>query len=174
MLFLPPGTSQLLRIHGAFVSEAEIKRLRESFSTAAMPVYDASIFAVTTEESAEPEPFDDKYDEAVALVARGQASALAVMQRHLRIGYNRAALAARRSWSAKGGRSALTAAGRARSISGDPRPPRYRTAAGCGVMGTVIAMPALGRRRAAIGWRGGALAPAAPAGLPVVGDRGRR
>jgi S-DNA-T family DNA segregation ATPase FtsK/SpoIIIE len=91
MLFLPPGTSQLLRIHGAFVSEAEIKRLVESFHLQPAPVYDASIFAVTTEESAEPEPFDDKYDEAVALVARvGQASA-SLMQRHLRIGYNRAA-----------------------------------------------------------------------------------
>ncbi|HEX9868363.1 MAG TPA: DNA translocase FtsK 4TM domain-containing protein, partial [Candidatus Tectomicrobia bacterium] len=91
MLFLPPGTSKLLRIHGAFVSEAEIKRLVTSLQTQPAAVYDASIFSVKADEQVEPEAFDEKYDEAVALVARlGQASA-SLMQRHLRIGYNRAA-----------------------------------------------------------------------------------
>jgi S-DNA-T family DNA segregation ATPase FtsK/SpoIIIE len=91
MLFLPPGTSKLLRIHGAYVSEAEIKRLVEQLQTQQAPVYDFSIFTAKPDESAEPEAFDDKYDEAVALVSRvGQASA-SLIQRHLRIGYNRAA-----------------------------------------------------------------------------------
>jgi S-DNA-T family DNA segregation ATPase FtsK/SpoIIIE len=91
MLFLPPGTSKLLRIHGAYVSEAEIKRLVDELRTQPAPVYEVSIFTVTPDEPVEPEAFDDKYDEAVALVARlGQASA-SLMQRHLRIGYNRAA-----------------------------------------------------------------------------------
>jgi S-DNA-T family DNA segregation ATPase FtsK/SpoIIIE len=91
MLFLPPGTSKLLRIHGAYVSEAEIKRLVTSFQTQPVPVYDAAIFTVKTDDHPEPKAFDDKYDEAVALVARlGQASS-SLMQRHLRIGYNRAA-----------------------------------------------------------------------------------
>lgn len=91
MLFLPPGTSKLLRIHGAFVSEAEIKRLVASLQTQPAPVYDATIFSVKADDQVELEAFDDKYDEAVALVARlGQASA-SLMQRHLRIGYNRAA-----------------------------------------------------------------------------------
>jgi DNA segregation ATPase FtsK/SpoIIIE, S-DNA-T family len=91
MLFLPPGTSKLQRIHGAYVSEPEIKRLVDELRTQQAPVYDASIFALKSEETAEAEACDDKYDEAVALVARlGQASA-SLMQRHLRIGYNRAA-----------------------------------------------------------------------------------
>ncbi len=91
MLFLPPGTSKLLRIHGAYVAEAEIKRLVDALRMQRAPEYDGSIFSVKSDDSAEPEAFDDKYDEAVALVARlGQASA-SLMQRHLRIGYNRAA-----------------------------------------------------------------------------------
>jgi S-DNA-T family DNA segregation ATPase FtsK/SpoIIIE len=91
MLFLPPGTSKLLRIHGAYVSEAEIKRLVEYLRTQQAPLYDFSIFAAKREDQAEPEAYDEKYDEAVALVARlGQASA-SLIQRHLRIGYNRAA-----------------------------------------------------------------------------------
>jgi S-DNA-T family DNA segregation ATPase FtsK/SpoIIIE len=91
MLFLPPGTSKLVRIHGAFVSEAEIKRLVEALRTQQAPVYEVSSFAVKADDTVEPEAFDAKYDEAVALVARlGQASA-SLMQRHLRIGYNRAA-----------------------------------------------------------------------------------
>jgi S-DNA-T family DNA segregation ATPase FtsK/SpoIIIE len=91
MLFLPPGTSKLVRIHGAYVSEAEIKRLVDYLRAQQVPVYDFSIFTVKAEEQVEPEEFDPKYDEAVALVARlGQASA-SLIQRHLRIGYNRAA-----------------------------------------------------------------------------------
>jgi S-DNA-T family DNA segregation ATPase FtsK/SpoIIIE len=91
MLFLPPGTSTLLRIHGAYVSEAEIKRVVDYLQTQQTPVYDGSIFAVKTDDHAASAAFDDKYDAAVALVARlGHASA-SLMQRHLRIGYNRAA-----------------------------------------------------------------------------------
>lgn len=91
MLFLPPGTSQLVRIHGAYVSEAEIKRVVDYLRTQQTPVYDGSMFTPQPDEHTEPEVVDAKYDEAVALVARlGQASA-SLMQRHLRIGYNRAA-----------------------------------------------------------------------------------
>jgi DNA segregation ATPase FtsK/SpoIIIE, S-DNA-T family len=91
MLFLPPGTSKLLRIHGAYVSEAEIKRLVDYLRAQQVPVYDFSIFTAQSDEPVEPEDFDPKYDEAVALVARlGQASA-SLIQRHLRLGYNRAA-----------------------------------------------------------------------------------
>jgi S-DNA-T family DNA segregation ATPase FtsK/SpoIIIE len=91
MLFLPPGTSKLLRIHGAYVAEAEIKRLVDYLRTQQAPVYDWSIITAKRDAPAEVEDVDAKYDEAVALVARlGQASA-SLMQRHLRIGYNRAA-----------------------------------------------------------------------------------
>ncbi len=91
LLFLPPGTSKLLRIHGAYVAEAEIKRLVDELRRQQAPVYDGSIFTVRPDDTAEPEACDDKYDAAVALVARlGQASA-SLLQRHLHIGYNRAA-----------------------------------------------------------------------------------
>jgi S-DNA-T family DNA segregation ATPase FtsK/SpoIIIE len=91
MLFLPPGTSKLVRIHGAYVSETEIKRVVDYLRIQQTPVYDGSIFTSKPDDNTAPEAVDDKYDEAVALVARlGQASA-SLMQRHLRIGYNRAA-----------------------------------------------------------------------------------
>jgi DNA segregation ATPase FtsK/SpoIIIE, S-DNA-T family len=91
LLFLPPGTSKLVRIHGAYVSEAEIKRVVDHLRTQQAPVYEGSIFTAKADANAEPEAFDEKYDAAVALVARlGHASA-SLIQRHLRIGYNRAA-----------------------------------------------------------------------------------
>jgi S-DNA-T family DNA segregation ATPase FtsK/SpoIIIE len=91
MLFLPPGTSKVLRIHGAYVADTEIKRVVDYLRTQHPPVDDLSIGAATRDESPEPEADDDKYAEAVALVARlGQASA-ALIQRHLRIGHHRAA-----------------------------------------------------------------------------------
>jgi S-DNA-T family DNA segregation ATPase FtsK/SpoIIIE len=91
MLFLPPGTSKLLRIHGAYVSEADVKRLVEYLRAQQAPVYDGSIVAVERDGAADDEGRDDKYEAAVALVARlGQASA-SLIQRHLRIGYHRAA-----------------------------------------------------------------------------------
>jgi DNA segregation ATPase FtsK/SpoIIIE, S-DNA-T family len=91
MLFLPPGTSKLVRIHGAYVSEAEIKQIVDHLRRQQAPEYDFSIFTEASEDKAAAEEYDDKYDMAVALVARlGQASA-SLIQRHLRIGYNRAA-----------------------------------------------------------------------------------
>ena len=94
MLFIPPGTSKLTRIHGAYVSDPEISRVVDYIKMQAQPTYDASIEkfeiesaqAQTTEEG-----YDEKYDEAVALVGElGQAS-ISLVQRYMKIGYNRAA-----------------------------------------------------------------------------------
>jgi DNA segregation ATPase FtsK/SpoIIIE, S-DNA-T family len=91
MLFLPPGTSTLVRIHGAYVSGAEIERVVAHLRTQQAPVYEGSIGTTTPDDHLAPDAVDDKYEAAVALVARvGHASA-SLMQRHLRIGYNRAA-----------------------------------------------------------------------------------
>jgi len=96
MLFLPPGSSKLTRLHGAFVSSAEIKRIVEFWKKQGKPSYlDPSVLAevkkekeAATDEEAE---YDEKYDEAVAFVAEiGQAS-ISLIQRRFRIGYNRAA-----------------------------------------------------------------------------------
>jgi S-DNA-T family DNA segregation ATPase FtsK/SpoIIIE len=89
MLFLPPGTSKLVRIHGAYVAEAEIKRVVDSLRTSQAPVYDGAMFAATPDDPADT--VDEKYDAAVALVAKlGQASA-SLLQRHEHISPSRAA-----------------------------------------------------------------------------------
>lgn len=95
MLFIPPGTSKLSRIHGAYVSDKEISRIVEFIKMQAQPAYDSSIekFAVAAAQSSHDndDDFDEKYDEAVALVGElGQAS-ISLVQRYMKIGYNRAA-----------------------------------------------------------------------------------
>jgi len=92
MLFLPPGVSKLQRIHGAYVSETEIKRLTDFLRNQQQPVYDDSILAV--EENLNPEDeeaMDEKYEEAVRLVKETRQVSISMIQRKLRIGYNRAA-----------------------------------------------------------------------------------
>ena len=93
MLFLPPGSSKLVRVHGAFVSGGEIKRIVEFLKKQGKPSYDSSILQETKKdkEGIGDGEYDEKYDEAVAFVADiGQAS-ISLIQRRFRIGYNRAA-----------------------------------------------------------------------------------
>jgi S-DNA-T family DNA segregation ATPase FtsK/SpoIIIE len=94
MLFIPPGTSKLSRIHGAYVSDPEISRIVDFIKRQAQPAYDASIEKYELEAAQnqhDEENFDEKYDEAVALVGElGQAS-ISLVQRYMKIGYNRAA-----------------------------------------------------------------------------------
>jgi S-DNA-T family DNA segregation ATPase FtsK/SpoIIIE len=94
MLFIPPGTSKLSRIHGAYVSDQEIARIVDFIKMQAQPAYDASIEKFELEAAHaqhDDEKFDEKYDEAIALVGElGQAS-ISLVQRYMKIGYNRAA-----------------------------------------------------------------------------------
>jgi len=94
MLFMPPGTSKLARIHGPYVSEKEIERIVDFVKKQAMPAYDESISEYhpdSTDGEKRDEEFDEKYDEAVELVTElGQAS-ISLVQRYLKVGYNRAA-----------------------------------------------------------------------------------
>jgi S-DNA-T family DNA segregation ATPase FtsK/SpoIIIE len=95
MLFLAPGTSKPQRAHCAFVSEAEINRLVAAWKSVDQPQYDER-FLVPSEEQAgadgrEEEEYDEKYDEAVALVAATGQASISMVQRRLRVGYNRAA-----------------------------------------------------------------------------------
>jgi S-DNA-T family DNA segregation ATPase FtsK/SpoIIIE len=94
MLFLPPGSSKLTRLHGAFVSSAEIQRVVEFLKKQGKPTYEPAIVLEAKKEkdaSGDSDEYDEKYDEAVAFVAElGQAS-ISLVQRRFRIGYNRAA-----------------------------------------------------------------------------------
>ncbi|MBI5605004.1 MAG: DNA translocase FtsK [Deltaproteobacteria bacterium] len=92
MLFLPPGVSKLQRIHGAFVSEAEIKRLTDFLKNQKEAVYDESLLVMEESEPAEAdEDQDEKYEAAVQIVKETRQVSISMIQRKLRIGYNRAA-----------------------------------------------------------------------------------
>ena len=94
MLFIPPGTSKLTRIHGIYVSDREIERIVEFVKEQGAPAYDESIVEYrrgSREDERSDELFDEKYDEAIDLVTDlGQAS-ISLVQRYMKIGYNRAA-----------------------------------------------------------------------------------
>jgi S-DNA-T family DNA segregation ATPase FtsK/SpoIIIE len=93
MLYVPPGISRLVRIHGAYVSDTEIDRIVDFVKKQGKPAYDESIaeFEPDSAEEKPDEDFDDKYDQAVELVTDlGQAS-ISLVQRYMKIGYNRAA-----------------------------------------------------------------------------------
>jgi S-DNA-T family DNA segregation ATPase FtsK/SpoIIIE len=94
MLFMPPGTHRLLRIHGAMVSDEEIEKIISFIKEQKKPTYKEEIFKVATtdkEKSEETEEYDERYDEALALVAKDRQASISYIQRRLRIGYNRAA-----------------------------------------------------------------------------------
>lgn len=95
MLFLPPGAAKLQRIHGAFISEHETERLVECLKLQGSAQYDESVLQVVEEEAegvaTSEEEYDEKYDEAVAVVTETGQASISMVQRRLRVGYNRAA-----------------------------------------------------------------------------------
>lgn len=94
MLFLPPGAGKLRRIHGAYVSDAEVRRITEFIKVQQPPNY-LDELRVSRPGAAEGEgdedEYDEKYDEAVELVTAAGRASISLIQRHLRVGYNRAA-----------------------------------------------------------------------------------
>ncbi len=93
MLFLPPGIAKLSRLHGAYVSDAEVTRVVDHLKKQAKPVYDESIleYKETKEEFPLEDMEDELYDQAVAIVTETRQASISMVQRRLRIGYNRAA-----------------------------------------------------------------------------------
>jgi S-DNA-T family DNA segregation ATPase FtsK/SpoIIIE len=100
MLYQPPGTGYPQRVHGAFVSDSEVHRVVEYLKSLGEPDYIEGI--LTGGEGGEGEggeagegggggEADPLYDEAVAIVLRTRRASISAVQRHLRIGYNRAA-----------------------------------------------------------------------------------
>ncbi len=95
MLFLPPGTGALQRVHGAFVSELEVQRVVDFLKKQGEPEYDKSILAPPPAGegggSDDEDGLDEKWDEALAIVAETRQASISMLQRRLRLGYNRAA-----------------------------------------------------------------------------------
>ncbi len=95
MLFMPPGTSRLTRVHGAFVSEEEIHQIVEFISDQQEPDYlDESILEDPDEAGPDDDDtgdMDPMYEEAVRTVARDSRASTSHLQRRLSLGYNRAA-----------------------------------------------------------------------------------
>jgi S-DNA-T family DNA segregation ATPase FtsK/SpoIIIE len=92
MLFLPPGTAKLQRIHGAFISEEELSRIIGFLKSQKTPEYDQTILKEPPkEEESDSIEYDERYDDAVALITKTGQASISMIQRHLRIGYNRAA-----------------------------------------------------------------------------------
>jgi len=96
MLFLPPGSSRLVRMHGAFVTEAEINEVVEYWKRQATPEYDQTfLLAPPGEDEASNEEFegeeDPMYQDAVRVVLEMGKASTSTLQRRLRLGYGRAA-----------------------------------------------------------------------------------
>jgi S-DNA-T family DNA segregation ATPase FtsK/SpoIIIE len=94
MLFLPPGTSKLQRLHGAFVTESEVAELTRFLSEQGSPSFDDDLTALEPEgndDRAVVEDVDEMYDQAVQVVAETRNASISYVQRRLKVGYNRAA-----------------------------------------------------------------------------------
>ncbi len=96
MLMMPPTSAHLQRVHGCFVSEHEIKKVVDHLKAQGKPVFDESILKPRDEEGEsdggeEDELSDELYDQAVAIVSEMRTVSISMLQRKMRIGYNRAA-----------------------------------------------------------------------------------
>jgi S-DNA-T family DNA segregation ATPase FtsK/SpoIIIE len=94
MLFCPPGTGKIMRIQGAYISEKEIAKVTGFLKEQRKPEYDDNVTKGDDEEEIrefDESDYDEKYDEAVAVVTQSGQASISYVQRRLRIGYNRAA-----------------------------------------------------------------------------------
>ncbi|MES2959090.1 MAG: DNA translocase FtsK 4TM domain-containing protein [Pseudomonadota bacterium] len=100
MLYMPSGTGLPIRVHGAFVSDDEVHRVVSYLKSQGEPNYIEGILEGGTLDGEPGEPgapgeangeADPMYDQAVAIVLQHKRASISLVQRHLRIGYNRAA-----------------------------------------------------------------------------------
>ncbi|MBF0383143.1 MAG: DNA translocase FtsK 4TM domain-containing protein [Magnetococcales bacterium] len=99
-LYLPPGTSLLKRIHAPFVSDEEVNDLVKYLKTTGKPQYNEDVLVARSEDDSGPdlpasdpqsEDYDPLYDQAAAVVVKAGKVSTSMVQRHFKIGYNRAA-----------------------------------------------------------------------------------
>jgi S-DNA-T family DNA segregation ATPase FtsK/SpoIIIE len=98
MLYLPPGAGLPVRVHGAFVSDEEVMRVVDYLKERGMPNYVEGILeGSATDDDANSgfgnigDETDALYDQAIEVVLKNRRASISLVQRHLRIGYNRAA-----------------------------------------------------------------------------------
>jgi DNA segregation ATPase FtsK/SpoIIIE, S-DNA-T family len=94
LLFLPPGTARLIRVHGAFVSDQEVRKVMKFIKQQGQPNYRPEVLEAKRDveaAAAADEEYDEMYDQAVAIVTETQQASISMVQRRLRVGYNRAA-----------------------------------------------------------------------------------
>ena len=99
MLFLPPATSRLQRVHGALVTEQEIERVVNWCKSQAQPQYNEEFLEPIHDKEQEGSPVDDEeaaeldsvYEDAVRIVVESGKASTSLLQRRLRLGYGRAA-----------------------------------------------------------------------------------
>ncbi|MBE0582435.1 MAG: DNA translocase FtsK 4TM domain-containing protein, partial [Desulfofustis sp.] len=96
MLYMPPGTATIQRVHGAYISEKETSELVSFLKQQGGAVYDDSVLEQVEEADSltiagSEDDYDERYDEAVSFVCESGQASISMVQRRLRIGYNRAA-----------------------------------------------------------------------------------
>jgi len=94
MLFIPPGSSKMMRLHGPYVTVEETAEIVKHLKFQAQPVYNQTILEDSSEQGEQPEldqEVDEMYDEAVRIVVEMGKASTSTLQRRLRLGYGRAA-----------------------------------------------------------------------------------
>lgn len=95
MLFLQPGTSHFIRVHGAFIADDELKTIIDYVRSQGSPVYNEELINEAKEESGIEEETDEEkdelFDEALKVIKDGGSPTISYIQRRLKIGYNRSA-----------------------------------------------------------------------------------
>ena len=98
MLFLPPASARLLRMHGPLVTEKEINKVVDWWKSQSEPQYNEEFLEPIRDKESEPEideeeaaELDAVYEEAVRLVVESGKASTSLLQRRLRLGYGRAA-----------------------------------------------------------------------------------
>jgi S-DNA-T family DNA segregation ATPase FtsK/SpoIIIE len=100
MLFMPPGSSRLLRLHGALVTEKEIGKVVDWWKAQSQPIYNEEFLKPIRDRERDEEVSDDEetdegldeyYEDAVRVVIETGKASTSLLQRRLRLGYGRAA-----------------------------------------------------------------------------------
>jgi DNA segregation ATPase FtsK/SpoIIIE, S-DNA-T family len=97
MLFLAPGTGSSLRVHGAFVDDKEVHRVADDLRSRGEPMYIDDILQLSDNDSPGSDgshnggESDPLYDEAVEFIVTTKKASISALQRHFKVGYNRAA-----------------------------------------------------------------------------------